>query len=173
MASRPASLWILMGDFNWVTKPIDRFCLHSAQFSGQRASLFEDLNRYFLQVFAFACAFLYCGKRWRRIFRFFGGICDLLRAHHSSTYVVALCCYDHVIDASSACAEDYTVAVVIIQVSPAQAKVAHGRCDTHYIFSQMLEIVWHLDRVISLYCVNLESVKKISSRLVGFCNPVT
>ena len=66
-----------------------------------------------------------------------------LRAHGSSTYVVALCCYDHVIDASFACAEDYTVAVVIIQVSPAQAKVAHWRCDTQYIRRQMLEPIRH------------------------------
>ena len=95
-----------------------------------------------------------------------------LRAHGSSTYVVALCCYDHVIDASFACAEDYTVAVVIIQVSPAQAKVAHWRCDTQYIRRQMLEPIRHLDNVIPLCCVNLPPVQQVAAWFVCFCYPV-
>ena len=41
VAARPHALWLIMGDFNWVTKETDRFDIHSATFTGKYDSTEE------------------------------------------------------------------------------------------------------------------------------------
>ena len=42
MESKPHALWIVMGDFNYVTKDSDRYCLHTQTFSGAKDNNEEE-----------------------------------------------------------------------------------------------------------------------------------